>query len=96
MVCVKRKIRAKVGNFRELVKICDKKSEKQLFLGYEKQTVRIVLKKNLILCNKYAVLHKKVCFLCNRMHKMNKKSYFCQRNKIIEHEDHHPKPAKRA
>ena len=49
-----------------------------------------------ILCNKYAVLHKKVCFLCNRMHKLNKKSYFCQRNKIIEHEDHHPKPAKRA
>jgi hypothetical protein len=44
MVCHLHKIRAKVGNFRELVKICDKKSEKQLFLGYEKQTVRIVLK----------------------------------------------------
>ena len=44
MNCYLRKIRAKVVFFRELVKICDKKSEKQLFLGYEKQTVRIVLK----------------------------------------------------
>ena len=26
-----------------------------------------------ILCNKYAVLHKKVCFLCNRDCKLNKK-----------------------
>jgi hypothetical protein len=31
MVCVKRKIRAKVVFFGELRKICDKKSEKQLF-----------------------------------------------------------------
>ena len=29
-----------------------------------------------ILCNKYAVLHKKVHFLCNRMCKLNKKLYF--------------------
>ena len=29
-----------------------------------------------ILCNKYAVLHKKVCFLCNRMHKLNKKWFY--------------------
>ena len=31
MNCYLRKIRAKVVFFRELVKICDKKSEKQLF-----------------------------------------------------------------
>ena len=31
MVCHLHKIRAKVVFFRELVKICDKKSEKQLF-----------------------------------------------------------------
>ena len=29
-----------------------------------------------ILCNKYSVVHKKVCFLCNRMHKLNKKVVF--------------------
>ena len=96
MVCHLHKIRAKVGNFRELVKICDKKSEKQLFLGYEKQTVRIVLKKFPILCNKYVVLHKKVCFLCNRMYKLNKKLYFCQRNKEKEHEDYPSESTKRA
>ncbi len=26
-----------------------------------------------ILCNKYTVLHKKVCFLCNRIYKLKKK-----------------------
>ena len=29
-----------------------------------------------ILCNKYAVLHKKVCFLCNGMNKLKKSSTF--------------------
>ena len=29
-----------------------------------------------ILCNKYAVLHKKVCILCNRMNKLKKSSTF--------------------
>ena len=35
----------------------------------------------LILCNKYAVLHKKVCFLCNRDCKLHKKLYQCQDGK---------------
>ena len=38
--------------------------------GFKMAIVRIIVRKLPILCNKYAVLHKKVCFLCNRMHKL--------------------------
>ncbi len=64
--------------------------------GVMETIAQIVVRKFPILCNKYAVLHKKVCFLCNRMYKMNKKLYFCQRNKKKEHEDHPSESTKRA
>ena len=44
--------------------------------GFKMAIVRIIVRKLPILCNKYAVLHKKVCFLCNRMHKLNKKWFY--------------------
>ncbi len=34
--------------------------------GFKMAIVRIIVRKLPILCNKYAVLHKKVHFLCNR------------------------------
>ena len=64
--------------------------------GFKMTIVQIIVQKLPILCNKFAVLHKKVCFLCNRMYKLNKKSYFCQRNKMKEHEDYPSESTKRA
>ena len=64
-----RKIRAKVRNLREWWEKATK-SQKNYFTGPTIQAIRITMRNFPILCNKYAVLHKKVCFLCNRMHKM--------------------------
>ena len=41
-----------------------------ILYGFKMTIAQIIMRKFPILCNKYAVLHKKVCFLCNRMHKM--------------------------
>ena len=64
--------------------------------GFKMTIAQIIVLKFPILCNKCAVLHKKVYFLCNRMCKLNKKLYFCQRNKKKEHEDYPSESTKRA